>query len=672
MAISESESKLVRIHSDAPAKKEVRFGFDSYANTLAGLMANKKNETPLVIGIYGHWGSGKTTLMRAIQERLSGPKQLGELAKRLDTSPKEFRSCKTVWFQAWKYEKESEILAGLLESIFQAMAADDFFSKAKGEIEKLAKGLNKDKILGFVSKLVTGADVSDFFRELEYKKELGFYDTFRTFFDDLIWTYTNWRPKINQAEETGDTQGALVIFIDDLDRCPKPRIVKVLETVKLFMDHKGCVFVIGAARDIIVKALAIDYGEQDAHRFMEKIVQVTFSLPKVTDTMFQPLLEDLGEAHQEIFQNLSLIMPAMGYNPRQLKRFVNNLNLRHGLMRQSGLNIAFDSVLHWGIIEHAFTGMAEDFKDNPNNLVTLKKHLEDLEAEEGHSKVWKADESVLKKLKVGQSQHQYIYNKPLVKILQSFVIEKEAFLQLLTFSASVEPGEAIEVAGEEIRKASPDEDEMVTIAAGQFLYGDDKKTENIDTDFKIDIYPVTNRRFAEFINDKGYEKDNYWSEGGKKWRAQNEISRPKFWEDEKWNQPNHPVVGVSYYEAEAFAKWSGGALPTEVQWERAARGKDGCKYPWGEGFDQEKCNTQESGIGKTTRVTRYPSGISLEGCYDMAGNVYEWTPSKYDEDTMVLRGGSWNFDRDNARCAYRIRVNPNNRGSYVGFRCVRT
>lgn len=122
------------------------------------------------------------------------------------------------------------------------------------------------------------------------------FDTFRTFFDDLIWTYTNWRPKITPGEKTDDARGAVVIFIDDLDRCPKSRIVKVLETVKLFMDHKGCVFVIGAARDIIVKALAEDYSEQDAHRFMEKIVQVTFNLPKVTDEMFQPLLKNLGAA----------------------------------------------------------------------------------------------------------------------------------------------------------------------------------------------------------------------------------------------------------------------------------------------------------------------------------------------------------------------------------------
>ena len=189
-----SKPNLVKIHSDAPAMKElesikdVEFGFPGYADTLAGLIANPDNETPLVIGIYGTWGSGKTTLMKAIEDRLDG-KQVGELAKRLSIELQVMRPCKTVWFQAWKYDKENEILAGLLEIIFQTMADDGFFSKAKGEIEKLAKGLNKLKILGFVSKLASGIDVSEFFKDLEYKKQLGFYDVFRKFFDDLICTY---------------------------------------------------------------------------------------------------------------------------------------------------------------------------------------------------------------------------------------------------------------------------------------------------------------------------------------------------------------------------------------------------------------------------------------------------------------------------------------------------
>jgi formylglycine-generating enzyme required for sulfatase activity len=210
---------------------------------------------------------------------------------------------------------------------------------------------------------------------------------------------------------------------------------------------------------------------------------------------------------------------------------------------------------------------------------------------------------------------------------------------------------------------------MVEIPAGVFQYGDAKKENEIEKPFRIDIYPVTNRQFEAFIQDKGYQHDDYWSNEGKEWRQENSITQPLYWDEDKWNQPEHPVVGVSYYEAEAYAKWAGGELPTEKQWERAARGTDGRIYPWGDEFDKEKCNTNESGIGKTTRVTRYPNGISPEGCYDMAGNVWEWTTSS--EGVPALRGGSWYDIHDNARCAYRVRNTPLSRDNDLGFRCVR-
>ena len=600
-------SNLVRIYSDEPCRDSVCFGFDGYALTLAGLITNRDNETPLVIGIFGSWGSGKTTLMEAIKGLLDG-RSVQNLAERLGASAEEMRLCKTVWFQAWKYDKESEILAGLLETIFQTMAADDFFSKARGEIEKLAKGLNKAKILGFISKLATGIDVTEFFKKLEYKKELGFYDTFRSFFQGLIQIYVDWKSALKLGGQADDRNGALVVFIDDLDRCPKKRIVRVLETIKLFMDHKGCVFILGADRDIIVKALSPEYSELDAARFMEKIVQVSFSLPKPPEKRFHRYLDGLDKEQEEIKQYLPLILPAMASNPRQLKRFVNNQNLRHGIMRSSGLDIEREPVLLWGIIEHAFDQLTKDLRENPNTLFTIKDHLKAMAAKLGHRRFWEADAGMLQELNVGQSLHKYILNQPMVSILDSFEIEKESFAELLTYAASVPSPEA-EADSPKTRALVGEQGEtMVEVPAGPFKFGEGPEEARIEKPYWIDIYLVTNQRFMAFVDDGGYETEKWWPKEGWKWREEKRIIRPGYWHDPEWNQDDLPVIGVSWYEAAAFCMWLTVMdklgfvyhLPDEKQWERAARGTDGRRYPWGNKFDSGRCNTQESGKGKTT------------------------------------------------------------------------
>ena len=215
-------------------------------------------------------------------------------------------------------------------------------------------------------------------------------------------------------------------------------------------------------------------------------------------------------------------------------------------------------------------------------------------------------------------------------------------------------------------------DLMVKVPASRFLYGDGKKEKVIDYDYKIDVYPVTNERYSRFVNAGGYEEKNkeYWSPKGWDWRESGEITQPGNWDDPEWNQPDHPVVGVSWYEAEAFAKWEGKRLPTEREWEKAARGTEGRKYPWGDEFDKEKCNSNKSGIGTTTPVTRYVNGLNPYRCYDMAGNVWEWQSDWYDdkEDRKVLRGGSWYNGPDYVRSADRLYSHPSYRSEGIGFR----
>ncbi len=206
------------------------------------------------------------------------------------------------------------------------------------------------------------------------------------------------------------------------------------------------------------------------------------------------------------------------------------------------------------------------------------------------------------------------------------------------------------------RLGDPRLGEMVEVPAGEFIFGEGKEQKTIHLDgFSISKYPVTNAEYAEFVREMGHRAPYLWDG--------DEPPRDKL---------NHPVVRVSRHDANAYAEWAGKQLPTEEQWEKAARGSDGREYPWGTEFDSSRCNSKESGIGGTTPVGVYPGGVSPYTVHDMAGNVSEWTAGEHEDasGSRVLRGGSWEYDRNYARCAYRNRLLPLYVWVSFGFRVV--
>ncbi|ACK70801.1 protein of unknown function DUF323 [Gloeothece citriformis PCC 7424] len=287
-------------------------------------------------------------------------------------------------------------------------------------------------------------------------------------------------------------------------------------------------------------------------------------------------------------------------------------------------------------------------------------------------------------------QHESQHSETITFVLQLHSLNKKSsYTRLNLFSSSLSLPH---------HKSFP----MLEISAGEFEMGNG----NIDAQdnerpvhriylntYSIDVYPVTCLQYREFIAAGGYQKQEFWTKEGWEWLQQNPVSHPLFWiESPEWD--NHPVCGVNWYEAEAYAKFVGKRLPTEAEWEKAGSwnqqlGKKSL-YPWGETEPNSKLCNHNTLVGHTTPVTAYPAGKSAYGCWDMLGNVWEWTSScftgyegfefypyqgysqvYFDHKHKVLKGGSWATRPWGLRSSFRNWYHPWVRQILAGFRCAK-
>ena len=265
---------------------------------------------------------------------------------------------------------------------------------------------------------------------------------------------------------------------------------------------------------------------------------------------------------------------------------------------------------------------------------------------------------------------------------------------------------------------------VIHAAGDSFTMGDGtwgpEATESISSDFSMSKFPITNAQFGEFVSDGGYAEQSYWTKSGWAWKGKRD--RPAFWTDARFNHPDQPVVGVSWYEAVAFCNWlsvkegftpayddsgradlaaSGYRLPTEVEWEyAAAKGAPGQSrriYPWGDRWDSALavCQVRPADARETANVgSKSPGGDTPQGLADMAGNVWEWCSDNEEGDPgiahsasldryyfksdspwqrFVLRGGAWVIDFPGGmRTAFRSFASAASlQYNVYGFRIVR-
>ena len=296
-------------------------------------------------------------------------------------------------------------------------------------------------------------------------------------------------------------------------------------------------------------------------------------------------------------------------------------------------------------------------------------------------------------------QHEYQHNETMLQTLQ--LIQGSGYRPEIR--ADLPPG-------------NPPEEEMVYVPGGPFVMGTDDRAWALDNErgaheletpgFYLDTTPVTNRAYLQFVEDGGYDREELWSPEGWVWREKEDIHAPGYWYQPGphswWTQcfgfdepvnAEAPVVHVSWFEADAYARWAGKRLPTEAEWEKAASWdpSTGTKrlYPWGDDPpDGARANLDQLAF-RPTEVGAYPAGASAYGSLGMIGDVWEWTASEFsaypgfesfpyreyseiffDCGYKVLRGGSWATRPGVIRNTFRNWDFPIRRQLFVGFRCA--
>ncbi|HET90350.1 MAG TPA: hypothetical protein ENN99_06380 [Chloroflexi bacterium] len=724
--------------------------FAHYADVLTDVALTA--DTPITIGIFGPWGSGKTSLMRLVAEQL------------LHRRTPEHRWARVVWFNAWQYERDQGTLwRALLLRVLEGLETEqmstedaqqiaDWRTRLYTDVQRTETGsiqidwpkLGKGALQLGLSLIPTPSTLLELGRLLQgemgtleniaaafereqtevYRRQLMLLEEFQGGFAHLTREYV-W-----------SRNGLLVVFIDDLDRCLPNRAVEVLEAIKLFLDVSGCVFFIAVDRDIIervVRTQYVGYMSGDDHpadnaqltgqSYLEKIVQLPFHLPPLEDDQIAHFIDQHDPAFPPGCRDI--LASGLVPNPRVVKRTLNIFRL---LLKLAERRIAAgrmepiipELLAKMVVIQARYRELYHDLLEYPNLIQDLERAAREGLERQPVTPVSRETPETSTLL-----QH-YLHHKPLLRMLRT----EPTFADLtrpqinayiyLTRTTSEDTGLTPEMetariwqdllsndptrlrAGvtavqaenlsEEyiealVRLLEPDThagaserisagtalaylgdprdfDQMMDIPGGEFKHGPQSEPTYVMA-YRISRYPVTNLQYARFLAENPTHPAPYLDE---------EWARPYNWHRQRRTYPpdkaNHPVVLVSWEDARAYCEWAGVRLPTEVEWEKAARGEDGRAYPWGNEFDPERTNVRESGVGSTTPVGVYPAGASPYGLLDSAGNVWEWTTSQAAEDQITIRGGSWNFSASDARCFIRDQAHPRYQSSRIGFRVV--
>lgn len=663
--------------------EEDHFGFQEYAEALGRVALT--GSTPLTIGIFGPRGAGKTSLMRLIWLYVA------------EQRAPDLRRPYGIWFDARRDHGEKAPWQRLLLQVLAELREVELTPTDIHNLAQWEAALDPDTRRGNRALVETPAA----------RAPWQVMEDFRAGFAQLV------------NDQVLGRDATLAIFIDELDDCAPDHVLQLCDAILRFLATPGCVVLLGADHERLTNVLGGRDG--DPASALEKFVQLPFALPLLQETQTERFLARIAPGipaeARRVFTN------GLPQNPRGLKRALNLFRL---LLELADRRAAPGSVATIDpgllaktvVIHERYCPLYHSLLEYPHLLQELEARARGVQPEPGNVFLPGAD--ALKPL-----LERYTGARPLTRILRSGAtfatleppdISRYLHLTLIAapeHSAQAGPDQqlwedmlsgdagriraAVETARQreshplyinalvqfvQRQRITPIEqrlsaalalgyfgdprsfDEVVDIPAGAFPCGEERLPYYLLA-YRIRRHLVTNAEYAQFLL---AHPDMPVPQTPEDWaRAHN-------WDPERRAYPtgkgNHPVVLVTWDEAAAYCAGVGGRLPTQEEWERAARGHDGRTYPWGNEFAAGRANTRESGLGSPTPVGVFVDGASAEGLLDMAGNVWEWTASDYNLQTKVIRGGAWNFPADSAKVCTAERSRPDNRSHAIGFRVV--
>jgi serine/threonine-protein kinase len=415
------KTDLSPVLDDQPARQDF-LDFNSYVQALKELIIHDKTKTPLTLGVFGHWGMGKTTLMQMLEKEL------------------ERHGLITIWFNAWQYGNEDELWAAFLQSMLNKI--QNSLGPLRLPVFKVKlffNGLKWNEIPGFLVNLLfricislipilildpvsqtlnpnirpyiqaggnftafliaiwvvarplvetirknTSIDIGDFQQKSNFQEHIAFLDKFREHFATIV----------RSLPQKGDKR--LAVFIDDLDRCSPQQAIQVLDAIKLFVDIPGCVYILGLDVDVVQKAVASKYADDPAaqREYMSKIIQIPFQLPPLTRKELQLFLEQLTlDLPHPICQNV--FITGLVVNPREVKRTINIFSLLWNLAsKRTELISKIDPVrlAKVVVIQQAFPELHKLLQQRPYLLIELERYFLRVKAEKERTQEFSPDE----------------------------------------------------------------------------------------------------------------------------------------------------------------------------------------------------------------------------------------------------------------------------------------